>query len=256
MSQSGAPDDSHLSSKPDRMPTLNLSPRDIEALDRPIWSSLNSKHKALAMGGPLAFRYPPAIEPFAAVAAFTPEALAALRELAVVGPVALLSAGPLDPLDGLETVATMVVCQMVFAGEAPDPSDFVPEILGAGDVPAMLELTALTKPGPFYARTHELGRYIGIRAGGRLAAMAGERMRFDGYTEISAVCSHPDFRGKGNAKLLVKSLMATILARGDVPFLHVVDTNRDAIALYERLGFVTRTTRHFTVMRRPEAAAG
>jgi ribosomal protein S18 acetylase RimI-like enzyme len=236
------------------MNTLKLSDRDAAALDRPIWSSLHSKHRALAQGGPLAFRYPPTIAPFAAVPDLSPAAVSALLKLAADAPVALLSDGPLEPLDGLEVQATMVVCQMVLAGGIPAMPDFTPELLGAADVPAMLELTALTKPGPFLPETYRLGRYIGIREGGRLAAMAGERMRLDGFTEISAVCVHPDFRGKGYAQMLVKNLMNTIAADGTVPFLHVVDENRGAIALYERLGFAIRSKRNFTVMRRPASA--
>ncbi len=233
---------------------VKLSAADEAALDRPIWSSLHSKHRSLAQGGPLAFRYPPAIAPFAAVAERTPAAVSDLVKFAAEAPVALLSDGPLEPLAGLDVQVTMIVCQMVLTGDLPEVPDFTPETLGAADVPAMLELTALTRPGPFLPETYRLGRYIGIRDGGRLAAMAGERMRLDGYTEISAVCVHPDHRGKGYAQMLVKNLMKTISASGDVPFLHVVHDNLGAIALYERLGFVIRTKRHFTVMRRPAGA--
>jgi ribosomal protein S18 acetylase RimI-like enzyme len=235
------------------MTIRKLSAGDEAALDRPIWSALTSRHRSLAVGGDRARRYPPDIAPFAAVFEFTPGAVSDLRALAADGPVALQTLTSLDSLDGLEVQSRLVLRQMIAADGAPDGPHVSPDVLGAGDVPAMLELTALTKPGPFFPRTYQLGRYIGIRDGDRLAAMAGERMRLDGYTEISAVCVHPDYRGKGYAQTLMKSLMKTIYGRGEVPILHVVEGNLGAIALYERLGFAIRTTLHLAIMRCPEA---
>lgn len=232
------------------MNPLGLSARDQEALDRPIWSSLTSKHQALALGGGLARRYPPTIAPFAAVSEFTPDAVADLRSLAGDGSVALLSSAELDPLDGLEVQVRARLRQMILVEGVPDVPDAPTDVLGARDVPAMLDLTALAKPGPFFSETHRLGRYIGIRDDERLTAMAGERMRLESYTEISAVCVHPDYRGKGYAQILIKSLMRAICERGETPFLHVLEDNVGAIALYERLGFVIRATFHLAVMRR------
>ena len=110
--------------------------------------------------------------------------------------------------------------------------------LGAGDVPEMLELAAVTEPGPFFARTIELGLYLGIRDGGRLVAMAGERMLLDDYTEISAVCTAPSHQGRGYARSLMAALMHKVLDEGREPFLHVKQEN-GARLLYERLGFRT-----------------
>ena len=114
----------------------------------------------------------------------------------------------------------------------------------------MLELTAMTKPGPFGPRTHELGSFFGIRSGNRLAAMAGERLKVDGYTEVSAVCTHPDHLGKGHAAALMRTVMRGILERGETPFLHSRADNARAIALYERLGFRHREAGHFVVLER------
>ncbi len=112
--------------------------------------------------------------------------------------------------------------------------------LGDSDASEMLELAALTQPGPFLANTNRMGDFIGVRIGGRLAAMAGTRMRFPGYTEVSGVCSHPDYRGRGLARRLSAAVSAAIAARGDAPFLHAWKSNAAAIAIYESLGFVYR----------------
>jgi predicted GNAT family acetyltransferase len=127
-----------------------------------------------------------------------------------------------------------------------------PQILRLGDAdsPEMIDLTALTKPGPFSTRTHELGTYLGIRHEGKLVAMAGERLKVPGYTEVSAVCTHPDHLGKGYAALLMSEIMRGIRQRGETPILHVRADNDRAIALYERLGFRIRLSGHFAVLRR------
>ncbi len=118
------------------------------------------------------------------------------------------------------------------------------------DAAEMLALAQLTEPGPFRSRTHEMGHFRGIRIHGRLAAMAGERMRFPGYTEVSAVCTHPDFRGLGLARRLSKAVSAAIQARGDTPFLHAWKSNYPAIALYETLGFKWRSDVNVAVLER------
>jgi predicted GNAT family acetyltransferase len=143
--------------------------------------------------------------------------------------------------------------QMVYEASAPpERSSSDPEIidLSAPDVPEMLELTALTKPGPFNRRTHELGTYLGIRRDGRLVAMAGERLKVPGYTEVSAVCTHPDHAGHGYARILMTEVMRRICYRGETPFLHVREDNVRAIELYKRLGFKQRVLSHLAVLRK------
>ena len=122
--------------------------------------------------------------------------------------------------------------------------------LGADDVPAMLELTKLTNPGPFALRTHELGTFLGIRNDGQLVAMAGERMKPANYTEITAVCVHPSCRGRGYAQMLLAAVSRQILARGEIPFLHVFSHNKSAIALYRRQGMEIRRRLHVTVLQK------
>jgi predicted GNAT family acetyltransferase len=117
----------------------------------------------------------------------------------------------------------------------------------------MLALASVTQPGPFGPRTIELGRYIGIRRQGTLVAMAGERMRLDGFTEISAVCVEPAYRGHGFAAELVRSLASSIAAQSEIPFLHVFSSNHAAIALYRKLGFTLRRRVHLAVLTKAVA---
>jgi predicted GNAT family acetyltransferase len=127
----------------------------------------------------------------------------------------------------------------------PDPEAAV---LAAADVPEMLELVAATEPGPFFKRTIVLGTYLGLRREGVLVAMAGERMRMEGWTEISAVCTLPAFRGQQFATRLVSDLILRIRTRNERPFLHVLTSNAPAIAVYEALGFTVRRTATITVL--------
>jgi predicted GNAT family acetyltransferase len=117
----------------------------------------------------------------------------------------------------------------------------------------MLELVAAASPGPFRDRTHDLGHYVGIREDGRLVAMAGERLRLPGYTEISAVATLPSHRRRGLAAVLVRSIAAGIAAEGAVPFLNVAAQNETAIRLYIALGFRIRRELHFRFLRAPGA---
>jgi ribosomal protein S18 acetylase RimI-like enzyme len=229
---------------------LRLSEADEEALDHPIWSALAGVQKELALGDRLARRYPASISPLAAMSEATPKAFESLTVLIERdGPVALFTVEKTTPPPNLETQLESTGYQMIAtAGEMLVPEGAEPIRLGAIDVPDMLRLVELTKPGPFCPRTHELGDYIGIRDDGKLIAMAGERMRFQGYVEISAVCVHPEHRGKGYARILMTKLMRKLIRSGTVPILHVFADNSSAIALYQQLGFVTRKRLHVTVL--------
>ena len=129
-----------------------------------------------------------------------------------------------------------------------EPPRVLPVTLGATDVPEMLELTAATEPGPFLPQTIQMGSYFGIRASdGRLVAMAGERLQSTAFAEISAVCTHPEFRGRGYARALVTFLAAQIVAAGKTPFLHVKSEN-GAKVVYEKIGFRLRAAICLTVI--------
>lgn len=182
-----------------------------------------------------------------------PDGWAALATLSATGgSVALARPARIDPPDGWTVGGTIIGHQMVFGGR-PRPLREEPafRVLTAADVPAMLDLVAVTKPGPFFPRTIELGRYLGIEEDGWMFAMAGERLHLPGYTEISAVCTHPDRRGRGLAAALTDAVAAEILGRGEQPILHVAEGNVNALRLYDRLGFERRTDIVFTALTAP-----
>ena len=220
-------------------------------LDRPIWHALTTRQAALAEGGALARRYPPDIGPFADMADMSAQSFAALAALMTGSDyVVLFTPDPVTPPSEFKILLAKTGEQMI--GTPAQSSSGAAGIvtLGADDVPAMLELTKLTNPGPFAARTRELGTFLGIKIDGRLVAMTGERMKPGQYTEITAVCVHPDYRGRGYAQILLGAVARQITARGEIPFLHVFSDNTSAIALYRRQGMEIRHRLHVTVLGR------
>ena len=220
----------------------------VNPLDHPVWHALTSTQSALAQGGALARRYPPEIAPFADMADMSPESFAALGALmAPSGYVVLFTPDAVVAPAAFKVLLAKTGEQMIGTpAEVPGAADIVR--LGAADVPDMIELTKLTNPGPFAVRTHELGNFLGIRAGGQLVAMAGERMKPGNHTEITAVCVHPDHRGRGYAQALLGAVARGIVARGEIPFLHVFSDNDGAIALYRRQGMEIRRRLYVTVL--------
>ncbi len=208
---------------------------------------MTTRQSGIAEGDALARRYPADVAPFAAIVDTSPAAFASLERLIPPGGrVALFTVDPVAPPDRFTVGAARTAEQMVATSmEAPSAAvDIVP--LGAADVPAMLALVELTRPGPFAARTHELGDFFGIRVGGALVAMTGERMKLDGFTEVTAVCTHPDYRGRGYARALLAHVARRVLERGEVPCLHVFSDNAAAIELYLRSGLIIRKRMHVT----------
>jgi predicted GNAT family acetyltransferase len=215
-------------------------------LDRPIWHALSTRLSHLAVSKGRAMRFAPDIGPLAAARDDSPEALQDLSDLiAEHGTAVLLQVGesPQPPHTTVETTALGV--QMVAKTLTPIEPAAPVERLTDADAPEMFALATLTKPGPFKSRTHELGGFWGIKEDGRLVAMAGERMKLDGFTEVSGVCTHPDVRGRGYAGLLSRTVATQILHRGETPILHAYASNAPAIGLYESLGFTLRC--HVTV---------
>ena len=211
-------------------------------LDNPIWVALNTKLERLAEIGEAARRLPPEVTLLAGFAEPTPEAFASLAALQKDHkPSALFLERAVNPPPGWKLIEQGPIVQMV--NERPAKLPAIPDDvieLGPSDTAEMISLAKLTKPGPFGSRTQELGTYLGVRREGRLAAMAGERMRMENYAEISAVCTHPDFLGQGLAAGLMAALMERMRKNGETPILHVRANNTRAIGVYERLGFVER----------------
>jgi predicted GNAT family acetyltransferase len=210
-------------------------------LDHPVWNALTSAQSRLAEGGARARRYPPAIAPFAAIADRSPPSFAALGELmSRTDQAVLFTTEPVAAPAQFKVLLAATGEQMIGAPvETSVPSAEI-VTLGADDAPALMELTKLTRPGPFTPRTHELGTFLGIRVDRQLVAMAGERMKPANYTEMTAVCVHPNYRGRGYAQMLLGAVSRQILARGEIPFLHVFSDNAAAIALYRRQGMEIR----------------
>jgi ribosomal protein S18 acetylase RimI-like enzyme len=203
-------------------------------LENPVWAALSGPQACFAEAAGNAARLPSDISPFCAVADLDDPA--AWHDLATLTDYALLTGPAITAPPGWETNRVTPGLQMVGQSMTgvPDPEA---EPLTEADVPEILDLVERAKPGPFGKRTIELGRYLGIRQDGRLIAMAGERFRLPGWTEVSAVCTDPAHRGRGLAARLTLAVAAGILDRGDLPFLHTAADNTDAIRLYERLGF-------------------
>ncbi|WAL68820.1 GNAT family N-acetyltransferase [Amycolatopsis cynarae] len=225
----------------------------VSVLDNPAWAALTGPHAHFAERRGQAARYPVDVSPFLAVSPDADERVwADIAALAGPGATVPVARG-LTPPPGWELVDRIPGVQMVGAGvvAASDPEAVR---LTAADVPEMLSLVERTRPGPFRPRTVEMGTYLGIRRGGVLIAMAGERLHPPGWTEISAVCTDAAFRGQGLASRLVLAVAAGIRERGEVPFLHAAAANTNAIRLYESLGFRLRERTAFATVRVPTRA--
>ena len=220
-------------------------------LDNPVWSALSTTHASFAEGDELAKRYPVDVAPFAATRDQSAESYDSLARLLGPGGTAALPLSPTPNLPaGWAIVFQVNSAQMAWNDSVPPPVKHGIEDLNISQVDEMLALIELTKPGPFFRRTLELGSYLGIQEAGQLVAMAGERLRPLGYTEISAVCTHPDYRGRGYASSLVSALIQKITQRGEIPFLHVRTENVGAIRVYEKLGFKTRRIMNIAIVKK------
>jgi ribosomal protein S18 acetylase RimI-like enzyme len=230
---------------------MSISTKSPHPLDQPIWSALTTRQQALAEGGDLARRYPFAIAPFAAMVDTSPQSFTALGALMSGSEVAVLfTPDPVAPPAEFRIVFADTGEQMIGTPAESAIRGVEVVTLGVDDAPAMVALTELTRPGPFTLRTHELGTFLGIRIDGQLVAMVGERMKPANYTEVTAVCVHPDHRGRGYGQVLLAEISRQIMARGEIAFLHVFSNNNSAIALYRRQGMEIRRRLHVTVLQR------
>lgn len=224
-------------------------------LDNMIWNAIITGNNNIAVVDGDVGCYQENIAPFVGLREMNEKNLSALHALIPEGRKVAISHHGYIPLDAnqWQVMQQMDCCQMVY--EYPvDSFDTAQSasivLLTEEHIPQMLELTALTKPGPFLQRTIEFGNYFGLFINGRLAAMTGQRMHPVPYMEVSAVCTHPDFRGKGYAKTLMLQVMKLILDNSFIPFLHVLSHNTGAIQLYESIGFRTRKHINIDIIRR------
>lgn len=219
-------------------------------LARPVWQALGAgwAGRAVRHGG--AIRLDRRFGPFAALDPYTdPVDLLALAEPGEA--LWLVEPQPVPPPPGFSVTRQGQLLQMVAGSLGPPPPSALPFVpLDDADAPAMQALAALTQPGPFASHTHEMGRFIGVKQGGQLLAMAGERMPPAGYGEVSGVCTQPDARGLGLAAALSHAIATRIVERGDVPFLHCWPDNGAAVSLYQRLGFRESGRPWLTVIER------
>jgi len=224
-------------------------------LDNPIFNSLHTSHGSLAVVHGQAVRFPPEIGPLSGVPDQSEESYEDLR--AVAGPrgvVALFFDQPPAPTSGWTLLRGGLLDQMISTEPAQRQAHLLPldaemRPLTAADAEAMVALATLTEPGPFHLRTIELGAFFGIFHGCRLVAMAGQRLSLPGYVEVSGVCTHPDFPGRGYAPTLMSTVMEHIVAQSKTPILHSFFDNAAAIAVYRSLGFTFHRNFHLAVLQ-------
>lgn len=229
-------------------------------LENVIWHALTTRQAEFAEACGQARRFVREVTSLSAFEEPSDECYESLIELVGTGgTAALFLDDPYQHRSVWETIAAAPLLQMVCENGVASPTctenaRLAICELGVEDSPEMIELTDLTKPGPFGPRTHELGNFVGIRREGKLVAMSGQRLKVTGYTEVSAVCTHPAHTGKGYAAVLMMEVMRRVRARGETPFLHVREDNTRAVALYQRLGFRTRKRLHYAVLRNVRAS--
>jgi ribosomal protein S18 acetylase RimI-like enzyme len=233
------------------MGNLASTAADVALLDNPIFNSLATGHARFSVGGALARRYRPEIGPLSGMREVSPEAFAELATLVPAEDIAVLFLDRREDFPvGWEVVRDGTLVQMICTAIPSEPELAEPiEPLGRADFAEMVALAKLTEPGPFRDGTPTLGGLIGIRVGGRLAAMAGQRLSPTGFAEVSAVCTHPDFRGRGYARALVAAVVQNIFAAGLTPFLTSFEANLGAIRVYEQVGFRIRRRFELAVVK-------
>jgi ribosomal protein S18 acetylase RimI-like enzyme len=255
-----APLQSSLASPSALADSASLVSGDDSLLDNPIWNALRTEHRTITLGDERARRYPADIGPLSGIPSASRESYKALRALAGPGGIVVLFCQDRpQPPAGWSLIRGGVLSQMVClpqvtpsatdlrSDDQPSPEQLRP--LTQADVPAMVALAELTEPGPFRERTIELGHFWGIFTGDRLLAMAGQRLHLPHHVEVSAVCTHPDARGRGYARRLMSTVMDEIRGRGKTPFLHTFADNHSAIRVYQSLGYTLRRNFHLAVLK-------
>lgn len=207
-------------------------------LDRPVWNALATGWASLSQGDDRARRLHPDYGPFGAAADQEDQGLLAAL-IPAGGEIWMVERDGIRPPPGVQILRQARLVQMV-AHDIVGDTALTPAILTDADGAEMRALALLTRPGPFGPLTHRFGGFIGAREEGRLIAMAGTRMRLPGYREVSGVCTHPDHRGRGHAKALMRIVARTLLSAGDTPFLHAYADHHPTVEMYRTLGFRVR----------------
>jgi ribosomal protein S18 acetylase RimI-like enzyme len=228
-----------------------MDKRQLKLLDNPVWNALQTEHLPYTVGTRSVQRYPHQMLPFVACAHPASADLNQLEPWTAKGELLYLVGEPAKlPANWSNTVkldCLQMICPLLKSPVADETIEIL--LLAPKDIPELIELIHYVQPGYFLKDTPLLGRYFGIRQGQKLVAVAGERLRIAGFTEISAVCTHPSFTGRGFAKMLVAHLVRLNLLEGTLPFLHVLSTNTRAIQVYQQLGFKERRTIPFWQLR-------
>jgi len=218
----------------------------------PVWSALHSQHRHFAVAKGNACRYPAEVVPFASIAQSNPAAMQQLHALLTPEESVWFAADHYAEIPELIRHETLPCLQMTLPQTIVPPDSSIATVpLSCANANEMVALTTLAFPGFFRPRTCEMGSYFGVRSlSGELIAMGGERLKLDGFSEISAVCTHPSFRGQGFAARLMWEVVRKHRREGVRSFLHVSAANQNAIKLYVYLGFqVTRTVTLHRVSR-------
>lgn len=219
-----------------------MGPLDPLELDNPVWSALNGPHRGLSLRHADLLWYPSSIAPFAAIpTAGTLPDLESAHHQGLGDQAYFVGVCPDSLPDGWRVISRSHILQLFPTLEIPEAGEDAGVVLGESDRHAMRELTQIAFPHFFRERTAELGVYLGVYDGPQLIAMAGERMALSGLQEISGVCTHPDFGGRGHARRLTRALLSRHRRRGVGSFLHVSEGNSAAEQLYDSMGFKVRS---------------
>ncbi len=216
---------------------------DIAVLHNIFWRCLSGPHQHLSDARGQARRYRAGYSPIAAFADPSAPDLDSLAALSAPGESSYVAGwdGACASPDWQIDVDATMVCMAWDGGPVPEPATLFRRPLGPDDLPAVMALVDITRPGPFGPHTLTMGDFLGhVGADGQLIAMAGERTRSGAWHEVSGICTHPDHQGKGLGRALTHEVVRRQLLRGETPFLHVLVTNETAIGVYRRLGFHPR----------------
>ncbi|MDD2792182.1 MAG: GNAT family N-acetyltransferase [Sediminibacterium sp.] len=224
----------------------------IRSIDNPVWEALGTKQQHFNQGTAWVKFFPENVSPFIGMKNWDE---ADRQELLLQIPdnrsFSVMIAKEVQLPEETELIFSIPLYQMYCSALNPvDERELTVRSLSDADVPQMLELTELTRPGPFYSKTITFGNYIGLFQNNRLISMAGERLKTNGYTEVSAICTHPEFLGNGYASYLTSKVAEGIFRDGSVPFLHVRTDNAAAIRVYQKLGFQIRADVYFAVFKK------